>query len=173
MVKINGQRVEPGEIEAIIKNTDGIRDAALKDFNVDGFIQSVRNLLPEGPRWFPEGMDTDQPTEVIIAEFIREKVLLNCRQEVPHSVGVTCDELTWKKGDHMSARCTILVEREGQKGIVVGAKGAMVKRIGMQARKDVERLLGCPVFLDLSVEVRPAWRRDANEVRRLGYDAGQ
>ena len=152
---------------------DAIVVSATEGFNVDGFVELVCEHLPEGPKWFPDGYETDATDEDIVAEFVREKVLLNCRQEVPHSVGVICEPISWAKDGHASISCRIFVERESQKGIVVGAGGSMVKRIGTQARKDVERLLGCPAFLDLSVEVRPDWRRDANEIRRLGYDAGQ
>ena len=118
-------------------------------------------------------MQTDATDEELVAEFVREKVLLNCRQEIPHSVGVLCTEIVWAKNGHASIEATILVEREGQKRIVIGHGGQMIKTIGMQARKDIERLLGAPVFLSLEVRVRPAWRRDQNEIRRLGYDAGQ
>ena len=81
--------------------------------------------------------------------------------------------MRWAKDGHASVSCTILVEREGQKGIIVGRGGSMVKKIGSAARKDVERLLGARVFLELRVQVRPQWRRDQNEIRRLGYEAGE
>lgn len=147
--------------------------SAREGFNVDGFLSAVSAHLPEGPRWFPEDMDTDATPEELVGEFIREKVLLNCRDEVPHSVGVLVDDITWSKDGHASVTATILVEREGQKGIVIGHGGAMIKRIGTTARKDAERLLGAPVYLDLSVRVRPEWRRDPAEIRKLGYDSGE
>ena len=147
--------------------------SAAEKFNVDAFLRVVSACLPEGPRWFPEDMETDATDEDLVAEFVREKVLLNCRQEIPHSVGVLCDDIEWARDGHASIRATVLVEREGQKGIVVGHGGAMIKRIGTQARVDIERLLGCKVFLSLEVRVRPQWRRDVNVIRRLGYDAGE
>ena len=126
---------------------DSIVVSAAEKFNVDAFLRVVSACLPEGPRWFPGDMETDATDEDLVAEFVREKVLLNCRQEIPHSVGVLCDDIEWARDGHASIRATVLVEREGQKGIVVGHGGAMIKRIGTQARVDIERLLGCKVFL--------------------------
>ena len=127
--------------------------------------------LPEGPKWFPDDMDSDATEEDLVAEFVREKVLLNCRDEVPHSVAVVCNDIVWKKDGHASVSATIFVEREGQKGIIVGKGGSMVKKIGVAARADIERLLDAKVYLELRVQVRPQWRRDQNEIRRLGYEA--
>ena len=152
---------------------DVIVTSATEGFNADSFVHLVAGYLPEGPKWFPDDMSSDASEEELVSEFVREKVLLNCREEVPHSVAVTCDEIRWAKDGHASVSCTILVEREGQKGIVVGRGGQMVKKIGQAARKDVERLLGAKVFLELRVQVRPQWRRDQNEIRRLGLEAGE
>ena len=152
---------------------DVIVTSATEGFNVDAFLALVAARLPEGPKWFPDDMDCDATDEELVAEFIREKVLLNCRDEVPHSVAVTCDEFGFKNDGHVSVAATILVERNGQKGILVGRGGSMIKRIGMAARRDVERMFGCKAYIELRVEVRPQWRRDANEIRRLGYDAGE
>ena len=146
--------------------------SAAEGFNVDAFIAVVSEHLPEGPKWFPDDMDIDATPEDLVAEFVREKVLLNMRQEIPHSVGVICDDISWSKHAHASVTATILVERDSQKGMVIGKGGKMIKRIGGQARTDIQRLLGAKsVFLDLSVRVQPQWRRDANEIRRLGYQA--
>ena len=148
--------------------------SATEGFNVDSFVALVSKHLPEGPKWFPDDMDIDATPEDLVAEFVREKVLLNMRQEIPHSVGVICDDIEWSKHDHASVTATILVERESQKGMVIGKGGRMIKRIGSEARADIERLLGAKsVFLDLSVRVQPQWRRDANEIRRLGYQADE
>ena len=151
---------------------DEIVVSARERFNVEGFLSLVAAQLPEGPQWFPEDMSSDASDEDLVAEFIREKVLLNLRDEIPHSVAVTCEDINWAKDGHASVAATILVERESQKGIVIGSGGSMVKRIGTEARADLERILGANVYLDLEVRVRPQWRRDANEIRRLGYDAG-
>ena len=149
---------------------DVIVTSATEGFNVDGFVSLVSAHLPEGPRWFPEGMDTDTTDEELVAEFVREKLFLNLRQELPHSVGVMCeDEIEIADDGHASISCTILVEREGQKGIVVGKGGSMIKKVGIEARRDIERLLGRKVYLDLKVRVEPQWRRNANIIQRLGY----
>ena len=155
---------------ALARFDDAMVISAKEGFNVDSFVSLVGEHLPEGPRWFPEDMDCDATDEELVAEFVREKVLNNLRQEVPHSVGVICDDIDWRKDGLASVRATIIVEREGQKGIVIGKGGQMIKRIGTQARHDVERLFDTKVFLDLQVRVQPQWRRDRNEIRRLGYD---
>ena len=146
--------------------------SATEGFNVDAFVSLGSKHLPEGPQWFPEDMDIDATPEELVAEFVREKVLLNMRQEIPHSVGVICEDIAWSRGNHVSVTATILVERESQKGMVIGKGGRMIKRIGSEARTDIVRLLGAKTaYLDLSVRVQPQWRRDANEIRRLGYQA--
>ncbi|KXB33825.1 GTPase Era [Atopobium deltae] len=147
--------------------------SSVSQFNVDAFLDMVRACLPEGPHWFAETDDTDATDEDLVAEFVREKVLLLCKQEIPHSVAVTCDSISWTSKNHASIEASILVERESQKHIVIGRAGQMIKKIGMQARKDIEHLFGCTVFLSLEVKVRPLWRRDQNEIRRLGYDASE
>ena len=145
--------------------------SAREGFNVDAFVGLVSEHLPEGPRWFPEGMDVDATPEDLVAEFVREKLFLHLRQELPHSVGVLCESLEYADDGHASIEATILVERSGQKGIVLGRGGQMIKRVGIEARRDIERLLGCKVFLDLTVRVAPQWRRDEREIRRLGYSS--
>ncbi len=143
--------------------------SATEGFNVDAFVGLVSAHLPEGPRWFPEDMDVDASPEELVAEFVREKLFLHLRQELPHSVGVICDDIEWDGDERATITATILVEREGQKGIVVGRGGQMIKRVGTEARRDIERLLGRKVFLDLTVRVAPQWRRDERQIRRLGY----
>ena len=150
---------------------DCIVISAQEGFNVDAFLHLVERWLPEGPRRFPEEMRHDASEEDIVAEFVREKAFLMLRDELPHSLGVRCDSITYAKDGHASVSATILVERAGQKGIVVGRGGSMIKRIGMAARRDVERLLGCKVYLELTVRVQPKWRKDRSEIARLGYDA--
>jgi GTP-binding protein Era len=156
---------------ALMRFDDELVVSATEGFNVDSFVSIVSAHLPEGPKWFPDDMATDATDEELISEYIREKVLLNCRQEVPHSVAVRCEEVTWAKDGHGSIRATILVERPGQKAIVIGKGGQMIKKIGIEARKDIEYLFGTNVYLDLEVRVQPQWRRDQNEIRRLGYEA--
>ncbi len=144
--------------------------SAVEDFNVQGFVQSVYSFLPNGPRWFPEGTGVDQPIEVLVAEFIREKILLHTRDEVPHSIGVQVEQIDRDpKTGFNKIWAVIYVERESQKGIIIGKGGRLIKRVGTEARHDLERLLGGKVHLDLTVKVRKNWRQDANQIRKFGY----
>ena len=158
-------------MQALAHYDDVLVISAVCDFNVDAFLELVSEHLPLGPQWFPEDMKTDASDEDLVAECVREKLCLNLKQEVPHSVGVRCDSIEYGK-DHAVIEVTILVERESQKGIVVGSKGSMIRKVGIEARKDLEYLLGVNIYLDLNVRVQPEWRRDIGEVRRLGYAAG-
>ena len=118
-------------------------------------------------------METDQPIEVLVAEFIREKVLLNFYDEVPHAVGVVVEEMDYNRRKNIERiYANIYVERSSQKGMLIGKGGAAIKKIGSEARNDLETLLGCRVFLDLQVKVRKNWRRDLNQIRRFGYGEG-
>jgi GTPase len=155
------------------KFDDTVVLSALEGLNVEGFVEHVALLLPQGPRWFPAGMGTDQPLEVIIAEFVREKVLHKTFDEVPHAVGVMLDELSFdEKKNLYRIYATIYVERDSQKGIIIGEGGGKIKEIGCEARTDLEHFLGAHVFLDLRVKVKKEWRRDAAQIRRFGYGEG-
>jgi GTP-binding protein Era len=121
------------------------------------------SLLPEGPAYFPLDQATDLTLEERVAEAIREQALHLTREEVPHAVTVEVEELGEK-----AVRAQVLVETESQKGILVGKRGAMIREIGVRARPEVEALVGHPVFLDLTVKVRPRWRRDPRTLERLG-----
>ena len=135
--------------------------------------RSKKILVPPGPAWFPTDMETDQPIEVVVAEFIREKILRSFHDEVPHAIGVRVEEMEYdRKKDLYRIFAIVYVERDSQKGIIIGKKGAAIKQIGTEARQDLEQLLGCRVFLDLSVKVKKNWRRDANQIRRFGYGEG-
>ena len=141
--------------------------------HVQDFVDEVVALLPPGPAWFPTDMETDQPIEVVVAEFIREKILRSFHDEVPHAIGVRVEEMEYdRKKDLYRIFAIVYVERDSQKGIIIGKKGAAIKQIGTEARQDLEQLLGCRVFLDLSVKVKKNWRRDANQIRRFGYGEG-
>ncbi len=144
--------------------------SAQEGTGVAAFIDLVAGHLPAGPKWFPDDMDTDLSEEVMVAEFIREKVLLNYRDEVPHAIGVGVEQMEYvRKKDLMRIFAVIYVERESQKGIIIGQGGRAVRQVGIEARCDLEQLLGCRVFLDLSVKCKKDWRRDANQIRRFGY----
>lgn len=147
--------------------------SAKTGFNLEGFVEAVLPLLPMGPRFFPRDMTTDQPLEVMLAELVREKVLRSTHDEVPHAVGVQLDELEYDpKRDFHTVRATIYVERESQKGIIIGKGGEMIRAIGTDARADMERLLGTGVHLDLRVKVKKDWRRDGAQIKRFGYGEG-
>ena len=135
---------------------------------LDVLLTEMIARLPEGPRWYEADQLTDQSTEQIIREFIREAALDATRQEVPHAVAVSVDEVTQKERV-IVIRSTILVEREGQKAIIIGKKGQMLKRIGTVARQDLERWLGQAVYLELWVKVSPGWRDNPSLLRDLGY----
>ncbi len=153
---------------------NGVVAISAKDHKGIGeFLSLTAQFLPVGPLWFPADTETDQPIEVLIAEFIREKILYQAYDEVPHAVGVVVDDMTYnRRKDLESIFATIYVERDSQKGIIIGKGGSTIKEIGSQARKDLEILLGCRVFLDLNVKVRKNWRRDLNQIRRFGYGEG-
>lgn len=141
--------------------------------NIDLLINAVERFLPVGPLWFPADMETDQPIEVLIAEFIREKILLTAHDEVPHAVGVIVEDMEYNRRKNLERiYASVFVERDSQKGIIIGKGGAAIKEVGTQARKDLEVLLGKKVFLDLQVKVRKNWRRDLNQIRRFGYGEG-
>ncbi len=141
--------------------------AAKKDGLAD-LRRSIVEILPEGPAYFPEDYLTDQPERFLAAELIREKILKLTREEVPHSVAVVVDLFEEKKTLTKIA-ATVFVEREGQKGIVIGAKGAMLKRIGTEARGEIENMLGRKVFLDLQVKVRENWRENPEFLNALDW----
>jgi GTP-binding protein Era len=127
---------------------------------LDQLRDEVLRLLPEGPEYFPPDHYTDQPARFLAAELIREKILLATRQEVPHSVTVLIEK--WEELPRLiRIFATILVERDGQKAIVIGSKGSMLKQIGMQAREEMEALFDTHIFLDLHVKVETAWREKA------------
>jgi len=141
--------------------------------NLEAFVEAVIPLLPPGPRFFPRDMKTDQPLEVMLAELVREKVLCLTRDEVPHAVGVALEDLEYDEERELhTVRCVVYVERESQKGIIIGAGGEMIRAVGTAAREDMERLLGTRVYLDLRVKVRKDWRRDGAQIRRFGYGEG-
>jgi GTP-binding protein Era len=139
---------------------DYIPVSATKGTGLDELRKVILSHLKEGPAYFPEDYVTDQPERFLAAELIREKVLLATRQEVPHSVSVAVDK--WEESPRLTRIfATIRVERDGQKAIVIGAKGAMLKKIGTQAREEMEKLFETKIYLDLHVKLQPGWREKA------------
>ena len=145
------------QYKALFEFADYLPISAMKGDGLDELRQGIVDRLPEGPAYFPEDHITDQPERFLAAELVREKVLLATRQEVPHSVAVTVDQ--WEETPAITRiYATIRVERDGQKGIIIGAGGAMLKKIGTLARVEMERLFAIRIYLDLHVKVEPGWR---------------
>jgi GTPase len=141
--------------------------SAAEGTNVDPLMDAVVGMLPPGPKYFPEGTVTDYPESLILAEYIREKALNELREEVPHAVMVEVDEVE-RKENVTVVYAIIHVERGTQRMIVLGKGGKTIKKIGTEARRDVERLLGTKIYLDLKVKVSPGWRSDKKFLERLG-----
>ena len=138
---------------------------------MDVLLARIIAQLPEGPRWYEPEQHTDQTTRQLASEFLREQILLVTRQEVPHAVAVLVDQFE-DRGRLIAIEATILVERPGQKAILIGRQGAMLKAIGQEARRQLERLLGRKVYLGLWVKVAEDWRQDPHLLRQLGYGGG-
>ncbi len=143
--------------------------SALDKENLDALLAEAKKHLPEGPAYYPEDMVTDQPERLIAAELVREKLLTLTRDEVPHLSLIDVDEMTTRQNGDVYIRATIYVERDSQKGIVIGHKGAMLKEIGRLARPDIEMMLGNKVYLDLWVKVRKDWRNRDAILKSLGF----
>jgi GTPase len=143
-------------------------------FQLDALSDSLIDLLPEGPPLYPDGEVTDEPEETLVAELIREAALEGVRDELPHSITVTVEEMGLR-GDRPANKplldiyASLIVERDSQKGIMIGHRGSRLSEIGAAARQQIEALLGTPVYLDLRVKVLKEWQRDAKYLNRLGF----
>ena len=143
--------------------------SALRGAGTDELVALLRRLLPLGPRYYPSEQVTDIQTRFIVAELIRERALMLLQQEVPHSLAVVVDEFTPRSEDMTYISAVLYVERQSQKGIVLGQQGKMIKKIGQAARPEIEELVGTRVYLELWVKVYEKWRRREGLLRRLGY----
>lgn len=168
--------VDIGEVatELGIEWAEVIPCSAVADDQVDLVRDSLIALLPEGPVYYPDGEITDEPEETLIAELIREAALEGVRDELPHSIAVIIDEILPRPDRPEDKPLTdifasIVVERDSQKGIIIGHKGARLREIGAQAREQINRLLGTRVHLNLHVKVMKEWQRDAKYLNRLGF----
>jgi GTP-binding protein Era len=156
------QRLIPAAEVVPISATEGV--------NLNLLEEILLRYLPEGPPLFPAEQTTDQPRHLIVAEIIREKVFELVHQEVPYGVAVQVDEMEERPGTALiDIQATIYVERDSQKGIIIGEGGRMLKRIGQQARQEIERVFGTHVYLGLWVKVHRAWRKNEEALRRFGY----
>ena len=170
-------KLSKDEINQLIlkyKNMDIFYDiipiSAMNETNIDRYIAAIKKLLPEGPQYFPDDMITDQPERLIISEIIREKALENLQQEVPHGIFVDIEKISQREDkDLIDVHATIYCEKESHKGIVIGKRGQMLKKIGKDARIDIEKLLGSQINLQVWVKVEKNWREKEGKVRYFGY----
>ena len=149
--------------------TDIIPISALEGLNVDHFIDVLKSFLPEGPKYYPDNQISDHPEQFVVSEIIREKILHLTSEEIPHAIGVNVDRMIKEDEDRVRIEATIYVERDSQKGIVIGKGGKKLKEVGKRARSDIEMLLGSKVYLELWVKVQRDWRNKVNFIRQIGY----
>lgn len=143
--------------------------SALKGENLPLILELIEKALPEGPKFFPEGEFTDQSERFMVSEFIREKIFLLTREEIPYGVGVSIDEFTEKEEKNLLViKATIHTERDSHKPILIGKRGAMLKQIGTQARQELEALLGCKIFLELFIRVDRDWTQNPSALTEMG-----
>ena len=171
--KLAAQLAAVGELVGI---TDGrqaeiVPVSAVTGEQIDVLIDVLAAALPAGPAYYPDGELTDEPEEVLMAEFIREAALEGVREELPHSLAVVIDEVNPREGrdDLIDVHAVLYVERDSQKGIVIGKAGARLREVGTAARGQIEKLLGTKVYLDLRVKVAKNWQRDPKQLGRLGF----
>lgn len=143
--------------------------SALQGNNVPELIAALKETMPEGPQYYPTNQVMDHPEYFVVAEFIREKILLLTQEEIPHSVAVQVQSMQRNENGKIEVQATIIVERKSQKGIIIGAGGQMIKKIGQLARRDIEALLDDKVYLDLWVKVQKNWRDRQTQLNDFGY----
>ena len=145
--------------------------SALEGNNVERLLEQIKSFLPEGPQYYPADQVTDHPERFIITELIREKALHLTREEIPHSLAVVLDKMERREGKEIiDVMATVIVERDSQKGIIIGKQGSMLKEIGKRARVDIENLLGSKVYLELWVKVQKDWRNKMSQLRDYGFN---
>ena len=170
-------RLNNAETAAVLAETAELKGvdeifpvSARKGTGLDGLIEKLVELMPEGPFLFPPEQRSDLPSEILLAELIREQVLRRTRDELPHAVEVQVGEVAYREDGVVEVHAQIWAEAESQKGILIGAGGSRIKEIGTAARAELERELGARVFLDLRVRVRKRWRTDEGLLDRLGIE---
>ena len=149
--------------------TEIVPISAREGLNVDHFIDVLKDYLPEGPKYYPDDQISDHPEQFVVVEFIREKILHLTSEEIPHAIGVNVDRMIKESEERVRIEATIFVERDSQKGIVIGKGGKKLKEVGKRARRDIEMLLGSKVYLELWVKVQKDWRNKVNFIRQMGY----
>ncbi len=154
--------------QTLLPNVEIHPISALENFNVQEVFDRILELLPEGPPYFPKDQLTDKPERFFVNETIREKILLNYKKEIPYAVEVETEEFL-EDEDIIRIRSVIMVERDTQKGIIIGHKGSALKKVGVQARKDLEKFFAKQVHIELYVKVNKNWRSESKQLRRFGY----
>ncbi|MCD8919350.1 GTPase Era [Staphylococcus gallinarum] len=149
--------------------TEIVPISALEGLNVEHFLEVLKSYLPAGPKYYPDDQISDHPEQFVVGELIREKILHLTSEEIPHAIGVNVDRMIKEDEDRVRIEATIYVERDSQKGIVIGKGGKKLKEVGKRARQDIERLLGSKVYLELWVKVQKDWRNKVNFIRQMGY----
>lgn len=157
------------EYKALYDFAEYVPVSALNGNNVTTLLEQIGQYLPEGPQYYPEDQVTDHPEQFICAELIREKILHLTREEIPHSIAVYIEQMKEERNGVVHIDAVIIVERDSQKGIIIGKKGAMLKEIGIRAREDMERLLGSKIFLQMWVKVQKDWRNRERVLNDLGF----
>jgi len=157
------------EFKNLFEFKEVVKISALNGQNVDALLEKTLQYLPEGPAYFPEDVLTDLPLALAISEIIREKLYLNLRKELPYSSAVNVEEMKERENGMMYIRAVISVARDSQKGIVIGEKGKMIKKIGKEARLEIQEMLKKPVFLELFVRVEEDWPKFESKLKKLGY----
>lgn len=170
-------QVHPNELLPIIdsykdvgKFAEFLPISARQGNGVDDLLKTLKDYLPEGPQYYASDEVTDRPEYFVVAEMIREQILRLTDQEVPHSTAVWVDQMNQRINGKLQIDATIFVEKDGQKRIIIGQRGSMIKQIGMRSRKEIENLLGEKVNLKLWVKVRRNWRQDPAFLKSIGYD---
>jgi GTP-binding protein Era len=158
------------EIGALANWDEIVPVSAIKSIQIPTLQELISKYLPEGPKLYPDDQSSDQSQERLICELIREAAIQGVREELPHSITVTIDEMKKREGkEFFDIHATIHVERDSQRGILLGHKGSILKEIGTKARKDIEVLLGAKCFLGLHIKVSKEWQRDPKLLERLGF----
>ncbi|MBD8496719.1 GTPase Era [Paenibacillus arenosi] len=169
-------QVRPDEVPAMIQQYNAMHEfaaivpiSALQGNNVDRLLQVLHGYLPEGPQYYPDDQITDHPEQFVVAELVREKILHATREEIPHSIAVTIEDMRVQENGVVYISAVIFVERDSQKGIIIGKQGALLKQVGKQARRDIETLLGSRTFIELWVKVKKDWRNQDRVLKDLGF----
>ncbi|MFD2672372.1 GTPase Era [Marinicrinis sediminis] len=169
-------QVHPDELLPLIATYKDLYDfaeivpiSALHGNNVQTLLDQILKYIPEGPQYYPDDQVTDYPEQFICAELVREKILHMTREEIPHSIAVYIEDMKVQDNGVVQIGAVIYVERDSQKGIIIGKRGALLKEIGQQARQDMEALLGSKIFLELWVKVKKDWRNQEHVLKDLGF----